>query len=203
MAKVKICGITNLDDALAAMEYGADALGFVFAPSPRRITIERAAEIVSQLPPFVCTVGVFVDATLEQVREAISAAGLTLAQLHGSESPEFCQALAPRVIKSFRVGDKLALDELASYKVRGYLLDTYHPALHGGTGHSFDWKIARAARRMGLVILSGGLNPSNVCQAIEQAEPYAVDVSSGIERHPGKKDHAKMRAFIEAAKGAR
>jgi phosphoribosylanthranilate isomerase len=200
MVRVKICGITNLEDALAAVESGADAVGFVFAPSPRQITPEKAGEIAAQLPPFVCRVGVFVDSSLEQVQAAMLVAGLNMAQLHGSESPEYCQALFPRVIKSFRVKDESVLHEIPQYKASAYLLDSYDVALKGGTGQPFDWSIAKSASRLGHVILSGGLNPDNVRQAIEQVEPYAVDVSSGVESSSGKKDHAKLKAFIEAAK---
>ena len=200
MVRVKICGITNLEDALAAVESGADAVGFVFAPSPRQITPEKAGEIAAQLPPFVCRVGVFVNNSLEQVQEAMLVAGLNMAQLHGAESPEYCQALFPRVIKSFRVKDESVLRDIPQYKVSAYLLDSYNVVLKGGTGEPFDWSIARSASRLGRVILSGGLNPDNVRQAIEQVELYAVDVSSGVESSPGKKDHAKLKAFIEAAK---
>ena len=201
MVRVKVCGITNLEDALAAVSLGAYALGFVFAPSPRQITPDKAAEIIAQLPPFVSRVGVFVDSPLEQVQETIAIAGLSMVQLHGSEDAEYCQALSPRVIKAFRVRSDSILRELPRYKVSAYLLDSYDAALKGGTGKTFDWSIAKAASKLGCIILSGGLNPDNVRQAIEQVEPYAVDVSSGVEVSPGKKDHDKLRAFIEAAKG--
>ena len=201
MVRVKVCGITNLEDALAAVNLGAYALGFVFAPSPRQITPDKAAEIIAQLPPFVSRVGVFVDSPLEQVQETIAIAGLSMVQLHGSEDAEYCQALSPRVIKAFRVRSDSILRELPRYKVSAYLLDSYDAALKGGTGKTFDWSIAKAASKLGFIILSGGLNPDNVRQAIEQVEPYAVDVSSGVEVSPGKKDHDKLRAFMEAAKG--
>jgi len=200
--KVKVCGITNLEDALAAVRWGADALGFVFAPSPRQVTPQQVAKIVAELPPFVCKVGVFADSELREVKETMRACGLNLAQLHGSESPDFCQALFPRVIKSLRVKDESVLDLLPRYKVSAYLLDSYDVALKGGTGQSFDWGIAKKAAQLGLVILSGGLTPANVRQAINQVQPYAVDVSSGVESKPGKKDHDKLRAFLEAAKKA-
>ena len=131
----------------------------------------------------------------------MSVCGLNLAQLHGSESPDFCQALFPQVIKSFRVKDESVLDIIPRYKASAYLLDTYDAKLKGGTGQSFDWGIAKQAVRYGPIILSGGLTPVNVCQAITQVQPYAVDVSSGVESEPGKKDHDKLRAFLEAAKG--
>jgi phosphoribosylanthranilate isomerase len=202
VVKVKICGITNLEDALAAVSWGADALGFVFAPSPRQVTRQQVANIVAGLPPFVCKVGVFIDSELQEVKETMRACGLDLAQLHGSESPDFCQELFPRVIKSFRVEDESVLALLPQYKVSAYLLDSYNEALKGGTGRSFDWGIAKKATHYGPIILSGGLTSANVRQAIPLVRPYAVDVSSGVESKPGVKDHAKLRAFLETAKKA-
>ena len=200
MIKVKVCGITNAEDALAAVELGADALGFVFAPSPRQVTRQQVADIVAKLPPFVCKVGVFADSSLQEVAETLQFCCLDLAQLHGSESLGFCQALFPRVIKAFRVKDESVLDLLPRYKASAYLLDSYHEALKGGTGQSFNWEIARKARRYGRIVLSGGLTPENVRQAITEVQPFAIDVSSGVESRPGVKDHAKLRAFLEAAK---
>ena len=200
--KVKICGITNLDDALVATELGADALGFVFADSPRRIVLDQVQEIAAGLPPFVCKVGVFVDSGFEEIQRAISIGSLDLVQLHGSEDPDLCRLLAPRVVKSFRVKDESVLDLLSRYEVRAYLFDTYNKVLKGGTGQVFDWDIAKSATEKGRIILSGGLNPDNVMQAVCDVRPYAVDVSSGVESRPGKKDHQKLRSFIQAAKGA-
>lgn len=200
MVRVKVCGITNADDALAAVEHGADALGFVFASSPRQVTPELAARIVAVLPPFVCTVGVFVDRDIGEVREVMQLCNLDMAQLHGAESPGYCEALAPRVIKSFAVKDESVLALLPSYKVAAYLLDTHDAVLKGGTGRSFDWRIAERAGVHGPVILSGGLTAANVRQAIGAGRPYAVDVSSGVESRPGVKDHAKLRDFMELAK---
>lgn len=200
MVRVKICGITCIEDALAAIEFGADALGFVFAPSPRRIAPEQAAAIAAQLPPFVARVGVFVNESLERVREIMTRCDLDYAQLHGSESPEYCQALFPRAIKAFRVRDGSVLRLFPQYKARAFLLDAYDPHVMGGTGQSLDWGLAREARRFGPIILSGGLTPENVARAIEVAQPFAVDVSSGVEASPGKKDHAKLKAFIQAAR---
>jgi phosphoribosylanthranilate isomerase len=199
MVRVKVCGITNVEDALAAVQLGADALGFVFAPSPRQVTPEQVASIVAELPPFVSKVGVFVDTPLQQVAETLRVCGLDLAQLHGSEAPDVCQNLFPRVIKSFAVKDDSVLDVLPSYKAIAYLLDAYHERLKGGTGQSFDWEIARKAAEHGFIILSGGLDPANVAGAIAQARPFAVDVSSGVESKPGTKDHGKLKAFVEAA----
>jgi len=200
MVRVKVCGITNLEDALDAQKLGADALGFVFASSPRQVSRQQVANIVAELPPFVCKVGVFVDSELREVRETMRICDLDLAQLHGAEPPDFCQEIFPRVIKSFRVKDESVLQLLPGYKVRAYLLDSYDATLKGGTGRSFDWDIARKAAGYGPIILSGGMNPDNVREAIKQVQPYAVDVSSGVESEPGKKDHDKLRSFIEAAK---
>ena len=200
MVKVKICGITNLEDALAAVECGADALGFIFAPSQRQVTIEQVQSIVAELPPFISKVGVFVDSPLEVVKRTMDVCHLNLAQLHGSESPEFCQSLSPRVIKSFRIKDESILNLLPQYKASAFLLDSYDASLLGGTGKSFNWDIARKATSYGRIILSGGLNPDNVRQAIELVQPYAVDVSSGVEKSPGKKDHGKVKSFLEAVR---
>jgi phosphoribosylanthranilate isomerase len=200
MIRVKVCGITNLEDALAAAELGADALGFVLAASPRQVTPENLRHLVAELPPLVLKVGVFVDSPLEEVRRVMSDCGLNLAQLHGSESPEYCEALFPRTIKAFQVKDATVLKQLPLYRASAYLLDGYHSKLKGGGGQSFDWEIARQAKGLGRIILSGGLTPENVAQAIAIARPYGVDVSSGVEASPGKKDHRKLAAFIQAVK---
>ena len=200
MAKVKICGITNLDDALAAIEFGADALGFVFAPSPRQVTNSEVREITDELPPFVCKVGVFVNSELDQVRETMSFCNLDLAQLHGNEDPDYCAALFPRAIKVFTASSLPSDQELHLYRVAAFMLDKDKR----DTTHNPDmrrlWQLALEIRRHGPVILAGGLTPESVSQAIETAHPYAVDVSSGVEASPGKKDHDKVRAFITAAK---
>jgi len=200
MIRVKVCGITNLEDALAAAELGADALGFVLAASPRQVTPENLRHLVAELPPLVLKVGVFVDSPLEEVRRVMSDCGLNLAQLHGSESPEYCEALFPWAIKAFQVKDATVLKQLPLYRASAYLLDGYHSKLKGGSGQSFDWEIARQAKGLGRIILSGGLIPENVAQAIAIARPYGVDVSSGVEASPGKKDHRKLAAFIQAVK---
>ena len=203
MVRVKICGITNLEDALAAVEFGADALGFVFAQSPRQVTPQTVSEIVAELPPFISKVGVFVNENSDVVLQTMSVCHLNLVQFHGSAAPEYCQAFFPRVIKSFRVKDDSVLTLLPKYNVSAYLLDTFSTALAGGTGRTFDWDIASRAGDYGRIILSGGLGPENVRQAIGAVYPYAVDASSGVESEPGKKDHDKLRAFLEAAKGVR
>jgi phosphoribosylanthranilate isomerase len=202
MVRVKICGITNLEDALAAIEAGADALGFVFAPSPRQLTLSEAARIIDRLPPLIFKVGVFVDENLAEVQRIMAACPLHLAQLHGSEGPEYCQHIFPhRTIKAFQVRDDSVLETMPHYKVSAYLLDAYHSELRGGGGHTFNWDIARRATELGPIILSGGLTPENVAGAVAQVRPYGVDVSTGVESEPGKKDHARLREFICRAKG--
>jgi phosphoribosylanthranilate isomerase len=200
MIRVKVCGITNLDDALAATEMGADALGFVLAPSPRQVSPEDLRRLVAELPPFITKVGVFVNSPLDEVRRIMSNCGLDLAQLHGSESPEYCEALFPRAIKAFQVKDATVLKQLPLYRASAYLLDGYHSKLKGGSGQSFDWEILQQAKGLGRIILSGGLTPENVARAIAVAKPYGVDVASGVEARPGKKDHTKLAAFIKAVK---
>jgi len=189
MTKVKICGITNLEDALFAAEAGADALGFVFyAKSPRCIAPDRAREIILRLPPFVTKVGVFVNEELDRVTELMAHCSLDYAQLHGDEPPEQVAALALRVIKAVQVRSAADIERLAQYQAVAYLLDTYHPTKPGGTGETWDWELAAAAKQYGPVILAGGLIPENVGEAIERVHPYAVDVSSGVEAAPGIKD---------------
>ncbi|HIE28131.1 TPA: phosphoribosylanthranilate isomerase [Candidatus Poribacteria bacterium] len=202
MTKVKICGMTNLDDALAAVEFGADALGFVFVPNtPRYIEPAKAAGIIARLPLFVMAVGLFVNASEEHIKQVADQCKLNILQLHGQEPPDFCLRFNRKVIKAFRVKDRGSLTALPKYTVSAYLLDTYVKSAMGGTGVTFDWRLASDAKRYGPVILAGGLNPENVAKAIQQVRPYGVDVSSGVEAKPGKKDHSKLKDFIEAAKG--
>jgi phosphoribosylanthranilate isomerase len=202
MVKVKICGITNREDALAAVTAGADALGFVFHPlSPRHISTENAAEIIRTLPPFIQSVGLFVDQELAVVNDTADRCGLDIVQLHGDETPEYCGAVRRRVIKAFRVRDITTLDSLLRYDVSGCLLDAWSPAAHGGTGQTFNWDIAAEAVKLGhRIILAGGLTPANVSEAVRLVRPYGVDTSSGVESAPGLKDAAKIRLFIEQAK---
>jgi phosphoribosylanthranilate isomerase len=203
MTRVKICGITNLDDALAAVEFGADAIGFVFVPNtPRYIEPAKASEIIARLPPFVTTVGLFVNDLQEHIKQVADQCKLSVLQLHGQEPPDFCLQFDRKVIKAFRVKDKESLTTLPKYTVSAYLLDTYVKGAMGGTGITFDWRLASDAKKYGLVILAGGLNPENVAKAIQQVHPYGVDVSSGVEAEPGKKNHSKMKDFIAAAKDA-
>ncbi len=196
--RIKICGITNKEDALAAAHLGADALGFIFAPSPRKISAERAREIIKALPPFIKTVGVFVDEDPERVSSIAAMCGLDVLQLHGSESIDYCSSFDRRVIKAVRLRSRDDLENLSKYVnvVDALLLDTYVPNKLGGTGITFDWKLAVEARRYGRIILAGGLNPENVAAAISMVKPYAVDASSGLEQSPGVKDHEKMAQFI-------
>jgi phosphoribosylanthranilate isomerase len=200
--KVKICGITNADDALYAAGCGADALGFIFFPkSPRYVTPEKAASIISQLPPFITTVGVFVDEAPDRVTGIAHMTGIKAFQLHGNESPEICSKLVS-VIKSFRIKDMTDLKQLEQYPcASAYLLDTYSEAEYGGTGRAFNWDIAVEAKKFGRIILAGGLTPDNVAEAVHYVRPYAVDVASGVEAEKGKKDLKKVKEFIERAKG--
>ena len=200
MVKVKICGITNPDDALAAAEYGANALGFVFyEKSPRYVTPQSVAKIINELPPFVMTVGVFVNENSSKIKEIMQITGLNIVQLHGDESREMCN-IWPRVIKAFRMREFTDLERLKDYNVSAYLLDAYDPNIPGGTGQAFNWDIALEADKLGKVILAGGLNPDNIAEAVKRVLPYAVDVSSGVEKEKGKKDMDKMKLFIERAK---
>jgi len=200
--KVKICGITRLEDALGAAEAGADALGFMFwEGSPRYLPTPRAAEITRQLPPWVLRVGVFVNPAEDLVRRAIAECGLNLLQFHGEESPEFCLSFGVMSMKAFRVRNAASLEDLAKYATDAWLLDAYVVGKPGGSGETFNWALAAEARRLGRpVFLAGGLTPANVAEAVRQAQPYGVDVSSGVELAPGKKDHAKVQAFIKAAR---
>ncbi len=198
--RVKICGITRLEDALLATELGADALGFVFYPkSPRYIPPERVRRIIAKLPPYVTTVGVFVNETRETVAKIAEVTGLDLIQLHGEEPPEFCAYFAPRVVKAFRVRKAEDLTTLREYRglVRALLLDTFVPGVPGGTGKIFDWQLALKAREIGVpIILAGGLTPENISQAVAKARPTGVDVSSGVESSPGIKDPQKLKALF-------
>lgn len=198
--KIKVCGITNFEDALAAANYGVDALGFIFYKgSPRYIEPENAKQIISYLPPFITTVGVFVNEDPAKIRFIMEFAGINILQLHGDEPPEACN-IWTRVIKAFRVSALTDLKSLERYRTSANLLDTYSPDIYGGTGRTFNWDIAVEAKRFGQVILSGGLNNENIENAIKWVNPYAVDVNSGIEQYKGKKDLKKMREFIVRAR---
>jgi len=202
--RVKICGITSAEDALAAVDAGADALGFMFVEaSPRRVTHEQAAGILRELPPFVARVGVFVNPSADTVRTAIAGTGIDTLQFHGEETPQFCRQFGLRVIKAFRVRDPASLKPLADFRSEAWLLDSFVEGKHGGTGAVFNWNLAaQAVKQGGRVILAGGLTPENAAEAVRRVRPYALDVSSGVELAPGRKDAAKVRAFIDAAKAA-
>lgn len=202
MTRIKICGITNIDDALMAIDAGADALGFNFVPNtPRYLKdTKAAAKIIEQLPPFITTVGLFVNADAEVIQGTADECHLDMLQLHGEESPQFCQSLNHRIIKAVRIKNESSVSHLSDYRVSGYLLDTYVKGVLGGTGVAFDWQLAVKAKQYGQIILAGGLDPDNVASAVEQVRPYGVDVSSGVEASPGRKDPVKVRAFIQNVK---
>src|SRR4051812_7277028 len=202
--RIKICGITRLQDAQGAVELGTDALGFIFwKPSPRYIDPAAAREIIRALPAFIATVGVFVDPGAEEVRQAVSASGISTLQFHGRESADFCAAFERPWLKAFKPsaeGD--LLKSTAPYEhAAGWLFDAYDEKRMGGTGETFDWSLLprKLARPL---ILSGGLNPGNVGEAIRRMRPYAVDVSSGVEAGKGIKDAAKMAAFVQGVRDA-
>ena len=200
--RVKICGITRLEDALAAIRLGADAIGLVFyPPSPRAVTVEQAASIVAQLPPFVTVVGLFVNASDSELSEVLEHVPLDLLQFHGEESPKACTGHGRPWIKAVRMRPSVDLEATARdyAEASGLLLDTYQAGVPGGTGQTFDW--GRIPRELASkIILAGGLNPQNVEQAINQIHPYAVDVSGGVEAAKGIKDADKMAAFFAGVK---
>ena len=203
--KIKICGITNQEDAEAAVAAGADALGFVFyAQSPRYIEPAVAKRIIAQLPPFVLSIGVFVNHDQESIRNLVDECGLAFAQLHGNETPTFCESLGRPVLRALRLHDRGSLLALAEYKgrmgVKGFVVDAYSSEAYGGTGQTVDWSLAREVAHAAPILLAGGLTPGNVQEAIQHVHPYGVDISSGVEEHPGKKDHEKIRAFTQAVR---
>ena len=200
MVKVKVCGITNAQDAFMAVELGVDILGFIFASSPRRVNPEKARKIISLLPPFVLTVGVFVNEEQTIMRRIKSFCGLDLVQLHGDEPPDVCREFMPHAIKVFRIIDKSCLGCIKQYagKVKALLLDTYSEKSRGGTGTTFDWDLAVKSKEPGIpVILSGGLTPSNIEEAVTTVNPYAVDVNSGVEERSGKKSPILLERLME------
>ncbi len=204
MARVKICGITRAEDLHAACHAGADALGFVFyAKSPRCLSIEQAAALVAQMPPFVQSVGLFVDAEPAFVESVLKAAPLDLLQFHGNETPAYCRAFGRPYLKAVRMRPGADLVKYCAdfHDARALLLDAYVPGVPGGTGERFDWGLIPAGLPKPIV-LSGGLNPDNVGLAVETVRPWAVDVSSGVEAAPGIKDAARVAAFIENARHA-
>lgn len=202
--RVKICGITRVEDALAAVAAGADAIGLVFyAPSPRAVTAEQARAIISALPPFVTTVGLFVDMPGEELDSVLATVPLDLLQFHGDESPEACRRHGRPYLKALRIrpGDDVPALIDRYPDASGVLLDTYVPGTPGGTGEAFDWNLVPSAPSRP-VVLAGGLTPGNVAEAIRRVRPYAVDVSGGVEASKGIKDPALIRAFIDAVRSA-
>ena len=203
MIKVKVCGITNPEDGAFAAEAGADAIGLVFAESPRRVGIEQAREVAAALPDGVLKVGVFVNEEPEEVLRVAREVGLDYAQLHGDESTEVVAAIRNRslgVVKALRVRDAASLRAIEGYEADLFLLDAYSEKARGGTGERFDWGLAKALKGYGNILVSGGLNPENVREAVRFFEPYGVDASSSLEDAPGKKNGERVRRFVSAAK---
>jgi phosphoribosylanthranilate isomerase len=203
--RIKVCGITCQEDSRAAVASGADALGFIFVEqSPRLVEPDRVRSITVALPPFVDRVGVFLDEEIDVVKEIVHYCHLTVVQLHGAESPEYCRKIPCQVVKSFSIRTGSDNEELAPYAdaVSGFLLDTYHKDMAGGTGRTFDWKLVEQVRPPGPVILAGGLTPENVGEAIRQVKPFAVDVNSGVEYQAGRKDLDKLKSFVREVRKA-
>ena len=201
MIKVKICGITNKEDALYAAECGADALGFIFyEKSPRYIEPDNAKTIIAALPPFVTTVGVFVNKDFNDIRDITLLTGVTVVQLHGDESPSYCNLVEGKLIKAIRVKNYSSIEGLKKYDVDVFLLDSFDKNSFGGSGLTFDWKLAEKAKQYGKIILAGGLTPDNVEEAVKKVVPYGVDVNSGVEKKPGIKNKNKVKEFIIRSK---
>lgn len=204
MELVKVCGITNPDDARLAADAGADAIGLVFAESPRKVSMEEAREIAAALPDNVLKVGVFVNAGMEEVLRTADEVGLDYAQLHGDEGPEDVTELRAgglKVMKAVRVRDAGSLEDLDRYAADLYLLDAYSEKARGGTGERFDWDLAKSLVGRGNIVVSGGLGPENVREAVGLFDPYGVDASSALEDSPGIKNKDRVRRFVLAAKG--
>ena len=201
--KIKICGITNSADAETVVEAGADALGFMFfKDSPRFLTKETAKAIIRELPPFISKVGVFVNASRDEILRIIEATGIDTLQFHGDEAPEACGGFGLKTIKAFRVQGKDMLQIMPRYDVDAWLLDSFVAGERGGTGHTFDWDLAVDAKSLGTpIILAGGLNPANIASAVARVDPYGVDVCSGVEASRGKKDPKLVAAFMQLARG--
>jgi phosphoribosylanthranilate isomerase len=190
MTKIKICGITNLEDALLSVELGVDALGFIFSNGPRKISLEEAKKIIDALPPFVIKVGVFCNEPIEVVRDFSQFLNLDLIQFHGDEPPEYVLAFKGKGVKAFRVSDYKVLEKIKEYRSNFFILDSEKK------GEPFDWDIAIRAKEIGQFLLGGGLNPENIESALKKVSPFGVDVCSGVESKPGKKDPLKLKEFI-------
>jgi len=207
MTFIKICGITNVHDALAAVAVGADALGFNFyKPSPRYVTPQTAREIVAKLPVSVLTVGVFVNEESQSLRNIANEANVAALQLHGDESPEYCRELGKDryVIKTFAVANDFDVQRIQPYRVEAIMLDTKHNSLRGGTGRVFDWSVAKEVNDfVPKLFLAGGLSPENIEEAVATVRPYAIDACSALEDAPGRKNHERMRAFVEIARSVK
>ncbi|MDD5595039.1 MAG: phosphoribosylanthranilate isomerase [Candidatus Omnitrophica bacterium] len=204
MVKVKICGITNLEDARVSVAAGCDALGFLFyKKSPRYISVQKAKEIIKDIPKNIIKIGVFVNATEKSIKQVAKECGLDILQFHGNESPEFCKKFKHyKIIKVFRIKNKSSLKDVLKYKVFAYLFDTFSKSKLGGTGKKFNWKLVTQLDNLKQTIfLSGGLDEKNVQAAIRAVHPQWVDASSSLEALPGKKDYRRVRKFIAAAKG--
>lgn len=201
--RVKICGITNGNDALLAAELGADAIGFIFAEdSKRRVSPSVVRAVVSELPPFVSRVGVFVNSSLEELQRIMVESGLDVVQLHGDESPTYIKKVPYPVIRTFRPRPGFALSALNEYNVHAFLFDTYAEGQQGGTGKTFDWNLVRGADTYGRIILSGGISPGNAAEAIQALRPFALDVNSSVEIAPGKKDRQRLEELFDAIREA-
>jgi phosphoribosylanthranilate isomerase len=208
--RIKMCGTTRQEDAEFAVSLGIDALGFIFVKkSPRWVNREQAGSIIRALPPFITRVGVFVDSDIEEIKDHIVTCGLTQVQLHGNESPEFCQELkrwnrSCSICKAFRIGEATIPDNISLYSpmVDSILLDTFVKGLEGGTGEVFDWKLTDSLKIDRPVILAGGLNPDNVCTAISIVSPFAIDINSGVEKEPGIKDHHLLYQLVQCVRKA-
>jgi len=202
--RIKICGLTDPGEAREVACLGVDAIGLVFARSPRKVEPETARAIVAALPPLVQSVGVFVNETAEDIRRMVDFCGLDLVQLHGEEPPDVCAALFPRVIKAVRVRSREDIVRAVPYRdvVRGFLLDAHSEKGHGGTGETFDWNLAIEAREVlsRPIVLAGGLRPENVREAVGMVRPWGIDASSGVETSPGRKDLYRVRSLVEAAR---
>lgn len=203
MVKIKVCGITNVEDALECVKLGVDALGFIFAESKRRVNKETVREIINKLPPFITLVGIFVNEEKKIIEETAEYCRLDALQFHGQETTHYCQefvGLGYKTIKSFSIRDKDSLEEINKFIVSAYLFDTFKEGMPGGTGTCFDWNIIKKISFTKPVIISGGLNLNNITRCIKLLQPYGIDICSGVEKYPGKKDKNKLRKFIEKVK---
>jgi len=204
MIRVKVCGITNKKDAMFCIDHGADALGFVFyEKSPRYVSPDKAREIINSLPPFITNVGLFVNDTNETVKEICTTTKIDVLQFHGDEESDYVNLFKRKTIKAFRIKESIDKINFTDYNVDAYLLDSHSDAVYGGSGKNFSWELIKGHKFDKPVILAGGLNPENVVDAVNIVKPYAVDVSSGVEKAKGIKDHDKVKNFIIRAKHGR